>query len=374
MSFPRLIVGSSPDGIFDLSGLLAGEPVVASASETNDLDLIRRSGLFDATWYQQSYPDPANAGIDPLGVYHDQGWRQGRRPNPYFDPGYYREQNEDVRRADTDPLLHYIRYGERERRRPIAHFDPAWYCATYGLADDEPRLRHFLERRHSGKVSPIAEFDSAWYLETYRDIAEAGMDPVEHYMIQGYKEARNPSPRFDTRFYRQRYLNGARDENPLLHYLRHRDSPDVHPSLPEHESTIPREVRRFSQAGPDFEAARPLPPSAPRRACVIAYYLPQFHACAENDAWWGRGFTEWTNLPRGVPRFAGHYQPRIPRDLGHYSLDDTDVLRRQIAMARGAGLHGFAFYFYWFNGHRLLERPVDAFLSDPMLDFPFCLV
>ena len=85
-----------------------------------------------------------------------------RRPNPYFDPLFYREQNEDVRRANGDPLLHYIRCGDHERRRPVPHFDPAWYRATYGLADDEPCLRHFLERRHSGKVSPIAEFDSAW--------------------------------------------------------------------------------------------------------------------------------------------------------------------------------------------------------------------
>src|SRR5438552_2452249 len=81
-----------------------------------------------------------------------------RRPNPYFDPLFYREQNEDVRRANGDPLLHYIRYGERQRRQPVPHFDPAWYRATYGLADDEPCLLHFLERRHSGTVSPIAEF------------------------------------------------------------------------------------------------------------------------------------------------------------------------------------------------------------------------
>lgn len=264
MSPGQLIIGASPDQIFDLSGLLASEPPLAEAPQIDELEVIRGSGLFDATWYLDNHPELGEAGIDLLSHYHEAGWRQGWRPNLYFDPTWYREQNPDVREADLDPLLHYIRLGESQRRRPVPHFDPVWYRATYALSCDEPSLRHFLERRHSGAVSPIAEFDSAWYLETYPDVAEAGMDPVEHYMIQGYMEARNPSPRFDTRFYRQRYLNGASDENPLLHYLRHRNAQELRTCLPEYESTIPREVRRFSQAGPEFEAPRPLPSSAPR--------------------------------------------------------------------------------------------------------------
>jgi lipopolysaccharide biosynthesis protein len=75
----------------------------------------------------------------------------------------------------------------------------------------------------------------------------------------------------------------------------------------------------------------------------------------------------------GVDPF-GHYQPRTPRDLGHYTLDCTEPMQRQIAMARGAGLHGFVHYFYWFNGNRMLEKPVDAMLADPTLDFPFALM
>ena len=111
-----------------------------------------------------------------------------------------------------------------------------------------------------------------------------------------------------------------------------------------------------------------------RLARVLAFYLPQFHAIPENDRWWGRGFTEWTNVARGLPRFAGHYQPRIPRDLGHYRLQGTATLHEQIRLAQGAGIAGFIWYFYSFNGRRLLEAPLDAMLADPAADFPFCLM
>jgi glycosyltransferase involved in cell wall biosynthesis len=107
---------------------------------------------------------------------------------------------------------------------------------------------------------------------------------------------------------------------------------------------------------------------------VLAYYLPQFHAFAENDAWWGKGFTEWTNLTRGAPRFAGHYQPRVPRDLGFYTLDSTETMRSQIEMALAGGVSGFVFYYYWFNGKRLMDQPLTRFLADQSLTMPFALM
>jgi hypothetical protein len=110
------------------------------------------------------------------------------------------------------------------------------------------------------------------------------------------------------------------------------------------------------------------------KARVIAYYLPQFHPIPENDQWWGKGFTEWTNVARARPLFRGHYQPRVPADLGFYDLRLPEVREAQAEMARAAGIEGFCYWHYWFgNGKRLLERPFNEVLHSGKPDFGFCL-
>jgi len=106
---------------------------------------------------------------------------------------------------------------------------------------------------------------------------------------------------------------------------------------------------------------------------LIAMYFPQLHAIPENDAWWGKGFTDWNNVKSAAPQYEGHYQPRIPQDKNYYDQSEIETLRWQIDLAKRHGVYGFCHYHYWFDGTQLLETPTNLIMENKDIDFPFCL-
>jgi lipopolysaccharide biosynthesis protein len=123
-----------------------------------------------------------------------------------------------------------------------------------------------------------------------------------------------------------------------------------------------KQPKKIENVGADFSDIR-----------LIAFYLTQFHPTPENDLWWGRGFTEWTNATKATAKFPGHNQPHLPTDLGFYDLRVRQTRHDQIEMAKSYGVGGFCYYYYWFSGKRILHEPLDDMLADKKSDMPFCL-
>jgi len=357
---------------------------------------------FDPSWYRKHYQLPAEV-PNAFSHYLAIGRPARLKPNAVMDPIYYGARYGASIGGQTDLVSHYYQFGHLRGWQPAAEFNAQQYSANcMEKGDTTNPITHYRRTISPGdevfygdadtityanlpKQSPtlaMAEAQAAQsgdaYVNTIREnvsiVNRTGIGAVNlgskmgNTAKQGAKQSLGMAKRQTGRtlgYLSKRTGSSAFGALEAKFGIAQRDSKEVN---------IASQIKYFANPGPGFETPSRINTSLiPAKAKTIAFFLPQFYAFEKNDEWWGKGFTEWRNVSRGTPRFENHYQPRIPRDLGFYDLTNVDTLKAQAELAKQSGIEAFCFYYYWFNGERLMDKPLDLFV-DADIDQDFCIM
>ncbi|MDP9158668.1 MAG: glycoside hydrolase family 99-like domain-containing protein [Acidobacteriota bacterium] len=219
-------------------------------------------------------------------------------------------------------------------------------------------------------------FDHAWYVTHYPEALQSGVDSLDYFITVGAQSGHSPGPGFDAAWYNTQRPDLVVVTDPLQHYLYFGRTEGLRPcdyaSSTVAEAHLPTghiaaTLASLSTHSPVATTSTGEEESLPR---IFAFYLPQFHPIAENNYGHWPGFTEWDNVIKAKPLFKGHYQPRLPGELGYYDLRSIDVMREQVKLANNHGIDGFCFYYYYFQGKKLLYKPIDNYIKSD-IEAPF---